>query len=172
MFTVYPPNGDEAHFEENRYAPQVSWDITTRVIDDKLGDYNESHTVMNLVLFKDAIEHVVRFSRGITAPKYHMFLFGLGGSGKQSLTRFAAFLEGHTVFQITLANNYGVPQFQADLVKVFTQAESRKQPTVFLLADSQVLDERFFDFYFRLSFDMSSPRYFCFKKKRKIFILL
>jgi dynein heavy chain len=146
MLTVFPRDGNESKFEENGYAHLVLWEITTKVLNDKLVDYNDSHTVMNLALFKDAIEYVVRISRGITARNGHMLLVGLGGSGKQSLTRLAASLSGYTVFQIALANNYGVPEFQADLVKVFTQAGSRKQPTVFLLTDSQVLDERFLIF--------------------------
>jgi dynein heavy chain len=105
IFTEVPPDGDESKFEETGYAPQVSWEITTKVLNDKLADYNDSHTVMNLVLFKDAIEHIVRISRGITAPTGHMLLVGLGGNGKQSLTRFAAPLSGYTAFQIALANN-------------------------------------------------------------------
>jgi dynein heavy chain len=72
-----------------------------------------------------------------------MLLVGLGGSGKQSLVRLAADIVGFTVFQITLANNYGMNEFNADLIKVFIQSGGKKQPTVFLLTDSQVIDERF-----------------------------
>ncbi|OHS95209.1 Dynein heavy chain family protein [Tritrichomonas foetus] len=143
MFCAFPPDGDEASFEENGYAPMVSFEMCTKVINDQLVDYNESHTIMNLVLFKDAIEHVLRISRGITAPNGHMLLVGLGGSGKQSLVRLAADLVGFSVFQITLANNYGMNEFYADLIKVFIQTGGKKYPTVFLLTDAQVTDEKF-----------------------------
>jgi dynein heavy chain len=122
MFAAFPPDGDEAGFEEGGYAPQVSAQVTTKVINDRLTHYNESNAVMNIVLLKDAIEYLVRISREIISPNGHMLLVGLGGSGKQNLTRFAAILAGYSCFQITLANNYGVTEFQADLVKVFTQA--------------------------------------------------
>jgi hypothetical protein len=49
-----------------------------------------------------------------------MLLVVLGGSGKQSLTRFVPFLAGYSVFQMTIANKFGVTEFQTDLVKVFT----------------------------------------------------
>lgn len=41
------------------------------------------------------------------------------------------------VFQITLANNNGVTEFNADLIKLFIQTGGKKNPTVFLLTDSQ-----------------------------------
>jgi dynein heavy chain len=46
-------------------------------------------------------------------------------------------------FRITLVNNYGVSEFEADLVKVFIQAWAKKTKTIFLETDSQVLDEQF-----------------------------
>jgi dynein heavy chain len=92
MFAAFPSDGDESNFEENGYATQTSAEMITQVINDHLGDYNDSHPVMKYVLFKYAIEHVVRISRGIPAANSHMLLVGFGGSGKQSLTRFAAFL--------------------------------------------------------------------------------
>ena len=143
MFCAFPPDGDDSAFDEGGYAPMVTQELTTKVINEKLNEYNDSHPVMNLVLFKDAIDHVLRIARGITMPNGHMLLVGLGGSGKQSLVRLASYLAGYNVFQITLANNYGLNEFGQDLVKVFTLSGGKKQPTVFLLTDSQVIDEQF-----------------------------
>ena len=42
-------------------------------------------------------------------------LIGVGGSGKQSLTRLASFLLDYTVFQIEIKKNYGKDQFKEDL---------------------------------------------------------
>jgi len=143
MFTAFAPDGDEKAFEDGGYAPMINQEITNKVIKDKLNEYNESNPVMNLVLFKDAIDHILRISRAITSPSGHMLLVGLGGSGKQSLVRLASYLVGYNVFQISLANNYGMNEFKADLVRLFIQSGGKKQRTVFLLTDSQVIEERF-----------------------------
>jgi dynein heavy chain len=72
-------------------------------------------------------------------------LVGVGGSGKQSLTRFAAHIAGCKVFQIELSRNYGPAEFRADLVKLYRTAGVDNEPVVFLFSDTQILQESFLE---------------------------
>ena len=48
-----------------------------------LDEYNMSNTnKMNLVLFDDALEHILRIARCLKQQRGHIMLIGVGGSGK------------------------------------------------------------------------------------------
>jgi dynein heavy chain len=81
---------------------------------DVLEEYNVDATNvhMDLVLFKDAIEHVCRIHRIIRQPRGNALLVGVGGSGRQSLARLAAALAGYKIFQIELKKNFRESDFR------------------------------------------------------------
>jgi dynein heavy chain, axonemal len=117
-----------------------------KMLDDKLAEYNESNTVMNLVLFQQAMEHVCRIARIIDLPRGNAMLVGVGGSGKQSLARLASFICGYDVFQIAVSGTYGVSDFKESLLHLYTKAGMKGQPVTFLMTDNQIVNEKFLVF--------------------------
>jgi dynein heavy chain len=75
----------------------------------KLSLYNEKYPAkkMNLVLFDDCLGHLLRITRIINMPSGNAMLVGVGGSGKQSMTKLSAFICKHIFFQIALTKTYG-----------------------------------------------------------------
>lgn len=43
---------------EPKYLPVQSWELLTQTLVEALENHNEVHTVMDLVLFEDAVHHV------------------------------------------------------------------------------------------------------------------
>lgn len=112
-----------------------------------------------------------RISRILEAPYGNALLVGVGGSGKQSLCRLAAFLSTLEVFQITLRKGYGISDLkvdarftlhcsdgacsnysnsvffsshlQSDIAALYIKVGVKNIGTVFLHTDAQIPDERF-----------------------------
>ncbi len=128
-----------------RYVCCSAAQIVAR-LNDALEDYNITNpTQMNLVFFRDAVEHVCRISRILRQPRGNAMLVGVGGSGKQSLTRMACALGGSKCFQIELTRGYGLVEFREDLKKIMLQSGVENKQVVFLFTDTQIVQESFLE---------------------------
>ena len=82
--------------------------------------------------------HVLRINRILESPRGNALLVGVGGSGKQSLSRLAAFISSLEVFQITLRKGYGIPDLKLDLSALYMKAGAKGIGIVLLMTDAQV----------------------------------
>lgn len=109
-------------------------DQLKQVLSEKLAEYSQTYVEMPLVLFDDAMEHVARICRVIDQPAGNALLVGVGGSGKQSLSRLASFISKMEVFQIMVNQHYDNSAFKADLQvdadKKRTEAERACLPRI------------------------------------------
>ncbi|XP_039357479.1 dynein heavy chain 17, axonemal isoform X9 [Mauremys reevesii] len=128
---------------EPKYLPVSDSGYLNKLLVEALETYNEVNAVMNLVLFEDAVSHICRINRILESPRGNALLVGVGGSGKQSLSRLAAYISALDVFQITLKKGYGIPDLKLDLASQYIKAAVKNTPTVFLMTDSQVAEEQF-----------------------------
>jgi len=96
-----------------------------------------------LVLFGEAIDHVLRVHRIITQPRGSALLIGVGGSGRQVLARLAAYTAGMKIKQIRATRSYQLADFREDLKELYRQCGVREEATVLLLSDTQLVQESF-----------------------------
>ncbi|KAL3663603.1 hypothetical protein V7S43_011489 [Phytophthora oleae] len=126
----------------NEYDQVVSLQALHSTVDEALAEHNELNAKMDLVLFKDALEHIARIVRIISNPSGHALLVGVGGSGRKSLARLSSFICGYALVEITITQSYSLLDFKSDLQNMFVKAGVKGDSVVFLFDDNQIKNER------------------------------
>jgi dynein heavy chain len=89
------------------------------------------------------MEHISRIARILFQPNGHALLVGVGGSGKQSLSKLTAFILNQDLFKIVVASNYGLGDLKTDIQAVFKKSGMQGVEVLFIMTDSQIVDEKF-----------------------------
>jgi len=100
---------------EATYIHIKSIDHLKGVLEGKLEEYNEQIASMNLVLFTQAMEHICRICRIIDLPVGSALLVGVGGSGKQSLSKLSSFILGYDIYRIVVTSSYNMVDLKTDI---------------------------------------------------------
>ncbi|ETO18469.1 dynein, axonemal, heavy chain 7 [Reticulomyxa filosa] len=129
-----------SHIHNNgEYSYCDNYERLKTVVEESKIEYNQMSKIpMDLVLFEDAIAHVCRITRILRNPSGSALLVGVGGSGRQSLTKLACNLVGYKLFQINAASVYKVADWKDDLKKLMFLAGLEDKEVVFLFSDTQL----------------------------------
>ncbi|XP_059179969.1 dynein axonemal heavy chain 6 [Centropristis striata] len=135
-----------AEKEDRLYEDLTDMSKIQAVLQDYLDDYNMTFSKeTKLVFFQDAVEHVSRISRMIRQERGNALLVGVGGTGKQSLTRLASHMCGYRCFEIELSRGYNYDSFHEDLRRLCKMAGVEGKDMVFLFTDTQIVVEEFLE---------------------------
>ncbi|XP_024940596.1 dynein heavy chain 8, axonemal [Cephus cinctus] len=146
------PTGDEPDdyvIEAPKIYEEIpNYQVVIAKVHQNMEQFNEYIRGMHLdlVFFHDALVHLIRISRILGVPRGNAMLVGVGGSGKQSLTRLSSFIAGFNFFQIVLTRSYNVGSLMDDLRKLYRDSGAGTKGVTFIFTDNEIKDEAFLEY--------------------------
>ena len=130
------------------YEACPSIESVRKIVIQRLELYNETNQSkkMNLVIFDDALKHLLRLARIIGTKRGSALLVGVGGSGKQSLTKLASFICKQIFFQIALTKSYSEGNLRDNIKELYQYSGPGGQSVTFIMTDAEIKSENFLEY--------------------------
>ncbi|CAG9460199.1 unnamed protein product [Pedinophyceae sp. YPF-701] len=127
-----------------KYAePSGGWAEVYDAVRQALEDYNSTHAraKLDLSIFHYATAHLVRITRSLQLHGENMMLIGVGGNGRRSLARIAAFICHMHFIEPEGGREYGITDWFDDLKEACVLAGAVGKPVVLFVPESKIREE-------------------------------
>ena len=145
----------------------IDRDSLRAVLKSKISLFCDEVVGKPLVIFDELLDWVCRIDNVLRNPMGHLLLVGESGVGKRILTKFAAWMQDLTVFQVKTDGKYSLADFDADLRKLLQRTGAQDEKICFIFDESNVLSSAFLE---RMNSLLASGKcQVCFREKTSSF---
>ena len=154
FFVDFLRDGDEDPETGEELAPPQIYEPVDSLVSCRervkmfCGRFNDLYKLnaVDMVLFDDALMHFMRICRIMRTPRGSALLVGVGGSGKQTLTRLGAYVAGCTFFQSIITKQYNSQNLMDDFKPLYMQAGIKNKGAAFIFTDKEIKEEGFLEY--------------------------
>jgi dynein heavy chain len=130
------------------YAKIDSPQVLTKSVDKLLEKYNAESlpkNQMKLVMFLDACKYISRMTKVLQNPQGHVLILGVGGSGRQSLSKLSVYFCSLKTFQIEPSKGYNISKWKDDIKRLYMMTVCEGNQIGFVVNDIQITNESFLE---------------------------
>lgn len=124
---------------------RVERDELRNFLEARLRVFYEEELDVQLVIFDEVLEHILRIDRVLRQPMGHLLLVGDSGAGKTVLSKFVSWMNGLSIFQIKAHSRYGMEDFNDDLRAIMRRVGVDGEKITFIFDESNVLSSGFIE---------------------------
>ena len=116
----------------------------TSFISERLRVFSEEEVEVDLILHENLLDYALRIDRVLRQEQGHMILVGPCTSGKTTLSKFVAWMNGLKVIQLRVNRNYGIEQFDESLRNILVRC-ARGEKICFIIDESSIMETTFIE---------------------------
>jgi dynein heavy chain 2 len=103
--------------------------------------YEREERDLNMLLFREVLEHIAHIDRVISSNAGHLLLAGKSGVGRRNAVTIATYMLGYQFFTPAVTRDYGPKQFSADVKGALETAGVKGEHVVLFVEDFQITKE-------------------------------
>lgn len=115
-----------------------------KFVKERLRVFSEEELHVDLIVFEDLLDYSLRIDRALRQHQAHMILVGPSTSGKTTLTKFVAWMNGLSVVQLRVHTGYTIIQFESVLRNVLLKC-AKGEKVCFIIDESSILETSFIE---------------------------
>lgn len=123
------------------YEPVRKEDLR-RFVAERMRTFADEEAEVELVLHQGVLDHCLRIDRVLRNPQGHMILVGPCTSGKTTITKFVAWINGLSVVQLSVYRNFSIDDFDATLRHILMRCAGGER-ICFVIDESSILETTF-----------------------------
>jgi dynein heavy chain 1 len=123
----------------------VSLESITQFIENKFDVFTQEMLEVDFVFYDSLIQEILNIDRVLKQSGGHVMLIGPSGSGKRTMTKFVAWMNGLKVNQLNMNRNYTIQDFDQTLKDILKSCGLDGDKLVFLLDTSNIQQPAFFE---------------------------
>ena len=130
--------GEAAEVSEREILEQSDLNLIRKKVEMELEEFNVTKKEsMSISIFDFAVLQILKICRILKMDKSHGVLIGLGGSGRQTLTKLSSYIMGQQMVTLEVHKNYTQEMWRQDIKKVLADASLMSKCSCLTITESQ-----------------------------------